>query len=285
MRRSAGAHPGHRRLVWVVAGLLLAASGAALSPSVAMPAPARTMQQPAGLLPAQGKGRVEDLAAGKILVARRNVPDPYFAEAVIFLAYHDEEGALGLILNRPTKIPLSRALRGLKSAGSRKDPVYLGGPVARSGMLALLRSPTKPEEARHVIEDIYLVASLKTLQGVLAKGTGSSAFRLYMGYCGWGAGQLEREVALGVWHIFSADASAVFDPHPASLWDRLIRRTELRIVSVPPLPASQLRAALLHGLWGLLMRSPAVAPHRREQRQNQYRHAQQAIDRLEGKHK
>ena len=80
------------------------------------------------ILPAQSK-RTEDLAAGKLLITPRDAPDPAFAESVILLVHYDRESAVGLMINRRTTIPLSRALRNLKAATQRSDPAYIGGPV------------------------------------------------------------------------------------------------------------------------------------------------------------
>jgi putative transcriptional regulator len=140
---------------------------------------------------------------------------------------------MGLIINRPTDIPVSRLFEELKIAKEIKDYVYLGGPVGRTGVLALLRSKTKPEEARHVFDDVYLVSSGNALKKAVEAGTEPAAFRIYLGYAGWRAGQLEREVERGVWHILKADAGLAFDSDPDSVWLRLIRRTELRRAFMP----------------------------------------------------
>jgi putative transcriptional regulator len=185
-----------------------------------------------GALPlaAQAGGRLNGLAAGRLLVASRNLPDPNFAETAVLLVHYDEKGAMGLVINRPTGIPLSRLLRELKEAKGRPDEVYAGGPVGRTGVLALLRSSTKPEEARHVFADVYLISTKTLLEKALAAGTNPHALRVYLGYAGWTAGQLEREVELGTWHILRGEAGLVFDPDPGSVWTRLIRRTNLQIV-------------------------------------------------------
>src|ERR1700733_10684002 len=85
---------------------------------------------PASFLPIQFKNP-QDLGVGKLLVASRSLGDPDFAETVVLLVHYDEKGALGLILNRRTHIPLSRVL-DLEAAKDRSDPVYLGGPVGPS---------------------------------------------------------------------------------------------------------------------------------------------------------
>jgi putative transcriptional regulator len=172
----------------------------------------------------------EDLAAGKFLVAHRDLGDPNFAQTVVLLLHYDEdEGAMGLIINRQTKLPISRALKLLKDTQTRSDPVYLGGPVDRTTIQALLRSPIKLEEADHIFSDVYTISSERLLEKSLRAGTDASAFRVYLGYAGWGADQLEREVEAGGWWVFPGDAKNVFDAHPETLWRRLIEKTELQI--------------------------------------------------------
>lgn len=185
-----------------------------------------------GFLPALGQ--VANLEAGKFLVAARELGDPNFAETVILLVrYDEEEGAMGLIVNRRTETPLARVLRDLKPAQGRTDPVYMGGPVEPGGVLALLKSSTKPEEAQRVIGGVYLIKSKALLEKTLADKTDPDIFHVYLGYAGWGPGQLEHEMELGAWRILPADAATVFDSDPDSVWPRLIRRTELRIALAP----------------------------------------------------
>ena len=166
------------------------------------------------------------LAAGKFLVASRDLGDPNFAETVVLLAQYDKKGAMGLVINRPTRLPMSRVLEGMPTAGKRGDPVFLGGPVTVTGVLALLRSRSKPDRAQPVFQDVYLLNEAASLEKAIGENIPASKFRVYLGYAGWGAGQLEREIDLGAWHIFDADGDLVFDPDPRSVWDRLISRTE-----------------------------------------------------------
>ena len=116
------------------------------------------------LVPAQAGTRVKELAAGKILVARRELLDPHFAETVVLLVQYDQKGTVGLIINRKTKIPISKLSKELEPAKGRTDPLYIGGPVETSGLMALFKSSTKPEDAKHVFADIYMISSKTTLE-------------------------------------------------------------------------------------------------------------------------
>ena len=113
---------------------------------------------PAVFLPVQSKN-AKDLGAGKLLVASRDLGDPHFAETVVLLVHYDEEGVVGLILNRRTDVPLSRVLKDPKAAKDRSDKVYLGGPVETPGVFALLQSPAKVEGAQHIFGAVYLIST------------------------------------------------------------------------------------------------------------------------------
>jgi putative transcriptional regulator len=178
-------------------------------------------------------GQAETLAPGTFLVASRDLGDPNFAHAVVLLVHYDDEnGAMGLIINRQTDVPLSKIFEDLKEAKGRADRIYVGGPVETGTVLALLKSATKPKDAERVFGDVYLISSKALLEKTLADGIEASQFHAYLGYTGWAREQLEHEVELGAWHILPADTGNVFHPDPDSVWPRLIRRTEMRIAQV-----------------------------------------------------
>jgi putative transcriptional regulator len=177
--------------------------------------------------------QTDDLAIGNFLVASKDLGDPNFAKTVILLVhYKEDQGAVGLVVNRATDVPISRLFQDLKEAKSRKDPVYVGGPVELNSVMALLKSAIKPENSTRVFNDVYLITNKDLLRATLASGAESSVFHTYVGYAGWGAGQLEHEMELGAWHSMPADAANVFHSDPDSVWQRLIRRTETQIAGL-----------------------------------------------------
>jgi putative transcriptional regulator len=184
---------------------------------------------PGALWPAESV-RPEDLAQGKILIMQRSAPDPLFARSVIVLARYDQTGALGLMIHYRSDLTIERALAGIKGAAKRTDSLFVGGPVALQGVLALLRSDSPPADASHVAGRLYLLSSRQSIGAALSKGRKPSEFHVFLGYTGWGPGQLEREVRLNGWYIFDYDENLVFDEHPETLWKRLIERTELQKV-------------------------------------------------------
>ena len=170
-----------------------------------------------------------DLARGMFLVADRELGDPNFAGTVVLLvSFVQEEGALGIIVNRRTDVPLSRLFGNLKSTQDSTDAVYIGGPVEPGRALALLKSAAKVEDASRVVSGVYLISGKAALEKAVSEAL-LGTFHVYLGYAGWSAGQLEHEVELGGWHVLPADGATVFSPDPDGVWEKLIRRTELRI--------------------------------------------------------
>jgi putative transcriptional regulator len=176
--------------------------------------------------------RVKALAAGKLLVASRSLLDPNFAQRVVLLVDYGQDGAAGLVVNVRTDVPLSRAFGHLALGTNASHPVYAGGPVSPASAVALLQSPSPVAGARAVVDGVHVISTRELLERTLTTPADPNRFRVYLGRSGWGAGQLERETQSGAWHVFAADADLVFDSNPATLWRRLIQRTELQMASV-----------------------------------------------------
>jgi putative transcriptional regulator len=180
-------------------------------------------------LAAQSKNPA-DLAAGKILVTPRDSPDPVFAQSVVLLVRYNATGALGLMVNRRTTVPISRALSEVEGAAGHSDPVFVGGPVELDTVFALARTPRKPEGATVVVGDIYFISTKTALEKALGSASNPSGLRIYLGYCGWSPRQLDNEVREGRWYIFNRGEVLAFDAKPATLWTRLIGQAEERLV-------------------------------------------------------
>lgn len=183
------------------------------------------------LCPAQST-RPEDIAQGSILIMQRDTPDPIFSHSVIVLAKHEKGGTVGLMIHHRSEIPIQKALSGIAGAQKRSDAMFIGGPVEMEGVMALVRSDFPPPSATPVAGKLYLAASKEGLVSALETGKASDV-RVYLGYAGWGPGQLASEVRRGGWWIFGYDESLIFDEHPETLWQRLIKRTELQRVAIP----------------------------------------------------
>jgi putative transcriptional regulator len=187
--------------------------------------------------PAAGAGeRGRKLGAGVFLVASNRIMDPRFSRTVILLTQHGPEGAMGVIINRPTEHRLSDLLPDVEALEGRSDRLFFGGPVAVNAIVVLLRSAeeVKLEHTERVFGDVYFSGSPEAFTYIIGRGKEGEAIRGYAGYAGWAPGQLEGEITRGDWAILGADASAVFRKEPSTLWKEL---------SPEPEPGRELRAA------------------------------------------
>ena len=144
----------------------------------------------------------QPISVGDVLLSSAKLADPNFAESVVLILQHSEDdGTLGLIINRESEVPLSKLFPHLK--GGSSDRVFQGGPVSPEVALALVRASTKPEKATRITEDVYVSGSKEVIEKSVTSHVPASKFRLYLGYAGWAPGQLEGEVSLGAWSIAS----------------------------------------------------------------------------------
>jgi putative transcriptional regulator len=177
---------------------------------------------------------------GMFLVARRALDGSHFGQSVIYLVEHDEEGTLGLIVNRASDISLSEAVPDIEDKRTSAHALYYGGPVGLPMILMLVRSESAIEGMAHVTDDIYISSDRRVLDEALAAQKPASEIHFYFGYSGWAAGQLDYELLRGSWHVVAADTDSVFSSDTGSLWDQLIERLEPSGIQVdrrPLLPA------------------------------------------------
>jgi putative transcriptional regulator len=173
--------------------------------------------------------------AGRLLVATPRLVDPNFHRAVLLMLDHDEEGALGVVLNRPTQLPLSAVLPGWSDAVVSPPLLFTGGPVAEESALAIgLAAGSGPEQSfKRLTGDFGLVDLDAEPYDVLADLVG---VRVFSGYAGWSPGQLEMEVAEGSWYIVEALTTDVLDPRPGELWRTVLRRQPNEMAYLATLP-------------------------------------------------
>lgn len=163
-------------------------------------------------------------AKGKFLVASNTLGDPRFQETVVLLISYNDDGAAGLIINRPTKVPIADMLPDVRDLKRRADIVYYGGPVENNRILMLIRSGEKPEDSGRVFGNVYVSMSENTLERMIGAKKPEKELRFYAGYAGWLPGQLDGEVSRGDWHIIQADVGSIFDKKSSDIWKELFRR-------------------------------------------------------------
>jgi putative transcriptional regulator len=221
------------RIFWVALCISAAAAVPGQGIATVRAASEEFAQLRPGLAP---PSQVKALAAGKLLVASRGLRDPNFAERVVLLTDYDKNGAAGLVINVRTDVRLSRAFEHLSLGANAMQTVFAGGPVSPASAVVLMRSRPGMTGVRTVAPGVDVISTRERLEQTLTSETEPDRFRVYLGRAGWGPGQLEREAQLGAWHVFAADVDSVFDLEPATLWRRLIRRTELQMARISSIP-------------------------------------------------
>jgi putative transcriptional regulator len=172
---------------------------------------------------------------GQLLVATPRLIDPNFHRSVILLLDHDEEGALGVVINRPSELPLAEVLPAWADAVAEPRLLFSGGPVSPESALAVgLTYGDGPSDGfKHLIGQYGLV-DLDALPETLIPAL--VGVRVFSGYAGWGAGQLELELAEGSWYVVAAQPGDLLAPDPAQLWRAVLRRQPGELAYVATFP-------------------------------------------------
>ncbi|MBC8515089.1 YqgE/AlgH family protein [bacterium] len=155
---------------------------------------------------------------GDLLLAHPRMSDPHFAGSVVLLVEHGEDGAFGLVLNKPYELLVNEE-------GVKPPFVFHGGPVDSESIWGV--STQEGNETRKVLEGVHWG------NGEQVAGAGKN--RLFLGYSGWDPGQLERELVEDVWIVVPATPTLVFDCTPESLWARLVSETSAEFAWVKSL--------------------------------------------------
>jgi putative transcriptional regulator len=159
--------------------------------------------------------------AGQLLLASPALQDPNFRRAVVLVGVHSEEGALGVVLNRPSNVTVDEAVPQLQQAVGGGEPVYVGGPVQPASVVLLAEFLDPALAGVLVVGRIGFPAADADVQQ-LADATART--RVYAGFAGWGEGQLDAEVDHGDWIAHSALADDVFTEMPGKLWSSVLAR-------------------------------------------------------------
>ncbi len=162
------------------------------------------------------------LAPG-FLIAMPQLGDPNFSRAVVLMIEHGEAGAMGLVLNRQAPLTLGELAKGQElqvSGALSPSPIFVGGPVEpQRGFV--LHDAGDVGESEEVIPGLFLSVTMDALGGLLVRS--EVQLRFCLGYAGWGAGQLEAEIAEGAWLFTEASPGPVLQGDPAQLWDETLR--------------------------------------------------------------
>ncbi len=175
---------------------------------------------------------------GKLLIAGPRLLDPNFWRTVVLVIEHTEEGALGVVLNRPSETTVGEAVPQLEDLVDLGDQLFIGGPVQPSSVIVLAQFEDPDDAALIAFEDVGVLGAGSSPEDgpVAAVRTG----RAFVGHSGWGPGQLDGELERGDWILESARLPDAFTPEPATLWSEVLTRkggNYALIARMPPDPS------------------------------------------------
>lgn len=155
--------------------------------------------------------------SNQFLIAMPNMADPLFARALVYVCEHGEQGAMGLIINKPSGIALAQLFDQidlpLQDEAMRALPVYFGGPVQPDRGF-VLHAPAGNWQSSLLVTDTMAMTTSKDVLAAVAEGHGPERMLITLGYAGWSAGQLEEEMAANAWLSCDSDPAVIFSVPP-----------------------------------------------------------------------
>ena len=174
-------------------------------------------------------------ADGTLLVATSQLTDRNFAESVLLMLHHGEDGSLGILVNRPTNLRPADVFADESPLDDYVGELFLGGPIGPDRLLFLLRAPAPGVlESAPVVDDVYVSADPGVLAALARGPLDPSRARIYAGHAAWGPGQLDAEIAAGSWRIVPGSSAWVFAEQPLALWRELARHTGSELIVAAP---------------------------------------------------
>ena len=170
---------------------------------------------------------------GQLLLAHPGLLDPNFRRTVVLVIEHGEEGAMGLVLNRPSLVPVAKAAPELEPVVDPVEPVHVGGPVAPQGLIVLAEFEQPSEAAIMVTGDVGLVgaeADHATVAAAIRRA------RVFAGHAGWAAGQLDAELEDDGWIVEPPTADEILTDEPKALWGAVLERKGGRYALLARMP-------------------------------------------------
>jgi putative transcriptional regulator len=164
---------------------------------------------------------MEESLCGQLLLASPALLDPNFRRAVVLIGVHSEEGAMGVVLNRPSEVTVGEAVPQLEQTVKESEPVYVGGPVQPTSVVFLAEFLDPTPAGLLVLGRIGFPAPDA---GIDELTEATARRRVFAGYAGWSGGQLDEEVDHGDWIAHSAVPDDVFTEFPQELWSRVLTR-------------------------------------------------------------
>lgn len=177
-----------------------------------------------------------DSVRGQLLIAGPGLVDPNFWRTVVLIVEHNEEGALGLVLNRPSETKVGDAVPQLGGLLDAADEMLVGGPVQPTGVIVLAEFEDPGDAALIAFDDIGILGTSGEEEGE-DLSVGVRAARAFAGHAGWGPGQLEGELERGDWILEPARRSDAFSERPEELWHAVLSRKGGSYALIARMPA------------------------------------------------
>ena len=178
-----------------------------------------------------------DSLRGRLLIASPVLVEPTFHRTVILITEHAPEGAMGVVLNRPSETAVAEAVPELAELAGDDEPIYVGGPVQTEALIVLAEFRDPAAAAAIVVADVGLVSAEVATEELV---TATRRARVFAGYSGWGPGQLEGELEEEAWIVESPVPSELFPADPDNLWSAVLERKGGRyalLARMPPDPS------------------------------------------------
>lgn len=175
-----------------------------------------------------------DSVRGQLLIAGPTLQDPNFWRTVVLVVEHTEDGALGLVLNRPSKTTVAEAVDQLEELVDPEDQLFIGGPVQPAAVIVLAEFEDPQDAALIAFADVGVLAAGPSIHEASA---GVRTGRAFIGHSGWGPGQLDAELERGDWILEPARRDDAFSPAPNALWAEVLTRKGGSYALIARMPA------------------------------------------------
>ncbi len=166
------------------------------------------------------------LLQGQLILDGGKLHGSFFHRSVVLICQHDEQGAFGLILNRATEKKVGQALVANLSETLKEQPLFIGGPVQPQALSYLHSDQDLPDA--NVMANLNLGHSIDELMDLGESFSSTQQLKLFAGYAGWTAGQLESEMSRHDWLVHPATLELVFDPEPEQLWRKIMKQLDVK---------------------------------------------------------
>lgn len=163
---------------------------------------------------------IEKVTSGKILLAEPFMLDPNFKRAAVLMCEHDLNGSIGFIMNKPLSMRVDELIAGFPEFDAE---IYFGGPVSTDTIHYVHNKGDLLEDSIHIVDGVYWGGSFEKLKSLInSKLIGARDIRFFVGYSGWGEGQLNEEMKLGSWVVADMFSNYLFKTKARELWQQVM---------------------------------------------------------------